>query len=93
MKNRKEMAKAAAVQARREQTAQRLSFAACADVTTVLAHLHSRITGLSEKQIAQRRAEFGVNRVTHEKAKPLAKQLAEAFINPFTAILFCLAVV
>lgn len=31
--------------------------------------------------------------MTHEKEQSLAKRLAGAFINPFTAILFCLAVV
>lgn len=93
MKKRKELMKAAAVQARREQTAQRLSFAACADVTTCLTHLHSRITGLTEEQVDEHRAQFGANRVTHEKAKPLGARIAEAFINPFTAILLCLALV
>lgn len=93
MKKRKELMKAAAVQARREQTAQRLSFAACADVTTCLTHLHSRITGLTEEQIDEHRAQFGANRVTHEKAKPLGARIVEAFINPFTAILLCLALV
>ena len=89
MKKRKELMKAAAVQARREQTAQRLSFAACADVTTCLTHLHSRITGLTEEQVDEHRAQFGANRVTHEKAKPLGARIVEAFINPFTAILLC----
>ena len=93
MKKRKELLKAAAVQARREQTAQRLSFAACADVTTCLTHLHSRITGLTEEQVDEHRAQFGANRVTHEKAKPLGARIVEAFINPFTAILLCLALV
>lgn len=93
MKKRKELMKAAAVQARREQTAQRLSFAACADVTTCLTHLHSRITGLTEEQVDEHRAQFGANRVTHEKAKPLGARIVEAFINPFTVILLCLALV
>lgn len=93
MKKRKELMKAAAVQAHREQTAQRLSFAACADVTTCLTHLHSRITGLTEEQVDEHRAQFGANRVTHEKAKPLGARIVEAFINPFTAILLCLALV
>ena len=33
------------------------------------------------------------NKVTHEKRKSLVERLAGAFINPFTAILFCLALV
>ena len=32
-------------------------------------------------------------KVTHEKKKSLARRLADAFINPFTAILFFLALV
>ena len=39
------------------------------------------------------RIQYGTNKVTREKQKSLAKRLAEAFINPFTAILFFLAVV
>ena len=39
------------------------------------------------------RTKYGTNKVTHEKKQSLAKRLAGAFINPFTAILFCLAVV
>lgn len=39
------------------------------------------------------RTKYGSNKVTHEKKKSLAKRLAGAFVNPFTAILFCLALV
>ena len=41
----------------------------------------------------QSRAEHGSNHVTREKKKSLPRRLAGAFINPFTAILFCLALV
>ncbi len=36
---------------------------------------------------------YGSNKVTHEKKKSFIKRLAEAFINPFTIVLFVLAVV
>lgn len=48
---------------------------------------------LEADTVSVNRSKYGTNKVTHEKKKSLAKRVAGAFINPFTAILFCLAFV
>lgn len=55
--------------------------------------LHTTLRGMDAENIVVSRTKYGSNKVTHEKKQSLAKRLAGAFINPFTAILFCLAVV
>ena len=77
----------------RQAREQRIHDAATHSVRSVLKQLETPMRGLSEDQVAERRAEYGANRVTHEKKQTLARRLAGAFINPFTAILFCLAIV
>ncbi|MCD8181588.1 MAG: magnesium-translocating P-type ATPase [Firmicutes bacterium] len=71
----------------------RITFAATNPTGAVLERLHSKLTGLSEEAVEASRSVNGTNRVTKEKRKTLAERLAGAFINPFTAILFCLAIV
>ena len=51
------------------------------------------LTGLSEEAVKKNREKYGANKVKKEKKKSLAKKLEEAFINPFTVVLVCLAVV
>lgn len=77
----------------RDEQNRRIQQAATAPVKEVLKDLHTALCGLDEERIARSRSQYGSNRVTHEKKKSLAKRLAGAFVNPFTAILFCLAVV
>ena len=55
--------------------------------------LHTTLRGMDAENIVVSRTKYGSNKVKHEKKQSLAKRLAGAFINPFTAILFCLAVV
>lgn len=64
-----------------------LKILAAASVSEVLAKLHSNINGLSEEAIAESLREHGSNEVTREKKPSLFKQLVNAFVNPFTAIL------
>ena len=77
----------------RDEQNRRIQFAATNPINEVLKNLHTTLRGLDEDAISVSRAKFGSNKVTHEKKKSLAKRLAGAFINPFTAILFCLAMV
>ncbi len=77
----------------REEQNRRIRFAATNSVSEVLKSLHSTLHGLDENAVAASRSEFGSNNVMHEKKKSLAKRLTEAFVNPFTAILFFLALV
>ena len=82
-----------AMNAAREKYNQIITNAANSPVKKVLIGLNTSLRGLEEKDILSSRAENGNNKVTHEKKKTLPQRLAAAFINPFTAILFCLAVV
>ena len=77
----------------RDEQNQRIQFAAANSVQEVLKSLHTTMRGLDAEAITLSRTKYGSNKVTHEKKQSLAKRLAGAFINPFTAILFCLAVV
>ena len=67
--------------------------AASHSVRAVMRYLKTRLTGLSETEADEKRAKYGVNKVTREKKKSLARRLAGAFVNPFTMILFVLALV
>lgn len=71
----------------------RIQFVATHPITEVMNNLHTSLCGLDRDAINMSRTQNGSNKVTHEKKTSLAKQLASAFINPFTAILFCLAIV
>ncbi len=79
--------------AARDEQNRRIEFAATHTVPEVLGALNAIPTGLDALAVEQSRAEHGSNHVTREKKKSLPKRLAGAFINPFTAILFCLALV
>ena len=71
----------------------RIQFAATNPVKEVLKNLHTTLRGLDAETVSVSRTKYGTNKVTHEKRKSLVERLAGAFINPFTAILFCLALV
>ena len=71
----------------------RIEFAATHSIKEVLQSLHTTLNGLDLEQVNQNRMQFGSNKVTHEKKKSLPKRITNAFINPFTAILLCLAIV
>lgn len=77
----------------REKLNQRIEQAATRPVEDLLNSLHTSLRGLNEDTVSENRDMYGSNKVTREKQKSLAKRLAEAFINPFTAILFFLAIV
>ena len=85
--------RAAEQAAARDAQNRRIEFAATHTAPEVLAALHTGPTGLEPWLVEQSRAEHGSNHVTREKKKSLPRRLAGAFINPFTAILFCLALV
>lgn len=78
---------------RREKANEIIAFAADNQIETILQKFDASLDGLSEKEVIASRNAYGENKVTHEKKKTMPQRLAEAFINPFTAILFCLAIV
>ena len=77
----------------RDTENRRIHFAAAHPTQEVLNNLETTLLGLEPEMVPESRARYGSNHVTREKKKPLPKRLAEAFINPFTAILSCLALV
>ncbi len=70
-----------------------IGFAATHSIQEVLKSLDTALRGLDEEAVFRSRSRYGDNKVTHEKKQSLPKRLAGAFINPFTAILVCLAAV
>ncbi|MGC8751837.1 magnesium-translocating P-type ATPase [Hydrotalea sp.] len=51
------------------------------------------LLGLDEESVKQKRKQFGLNRIQHEKAPSWIKQLLSAFINPFIGVLIIIAIV
>ena len=59
----------------------------------MLGYVQSSQEGLTEREVINHRARYGTNYITHKREKSPVHQLIEAFINPFTAILFVLAII
>ena len=91
--NRLAARQAAAKEVIRDEQNRRLQFAATNPMQKILKSLHTTFRGLDAEAVAVSRSKYGSNKVTREKRKSLVKRLTEAFVNPFTAILFCLALV
>lgn len=68
----------------------RIQHAATIPLMEALAWVGSNLGGLNRDEVAHSEADNGRNVITRGKKKSLARKLAEAFINPFTAILFFL---
>lgn len=79
--------------ARRDRAKEGIRFAATSSLNAVMKKVDSSFDGLTEKEVNQNRMTYGMNKVTREKKKTLPQRLVSAFLNPFTAILFCLALV
>ncbi len=72
---------------------ERIRFAAISPIKDVLRSLNTTLKGLDPEQVPVSRAKYGNNKITKHKKKSLARRLADAFVNPFTAILTFLACV
>ena len=62
-------------------------------VEDIKEYLNINLSGLTEEEVDESRDKYGSNKVKKEKKKSIPERLAEAFINPFTVVLICLAVV
>lgn len=78
---------------RREKIYERLSFAQSHTPEETYELLNTSLNGLDETQVEKNRDIYGDNSITHGKKEPLIKRIFSAFVNPFTAILFALAIV
>lgn len=93
MKNRILKSRIAAGVVHRDQVNERLRYAAVNEIDQVYAYFNTSAHGLTQERVENARETFGANIVTHGKKEPLIKRLFHAFVNPFTAILFVLALV
>ena len=91
--NRIEVRQTAQKAAIRDEQNRRIQFAATHPIQETLGYLNTTLCGLEPGKVEENRSEYGSNKVTREKKKTLPQRRAGAFINPFTAILFCLALV
>ncbi|EFU76259.1 magnesium-translocating P-type ATPase [Lachnoanaerobaculum saburreum] len=70
-----------------------IEYMATHSVEDIKEYLNINLSGLTEEEVLKSRDKNGSNKVKKEKKKSIAERLAEAFINPFTVVLVCLAVV
>lgn len=82
-----------AVNDHREAVRERLLFAAKHDAGTLFESLGTEEKGMPDEKVDEAREAYGANVVSHGKKESLFKRVGSAFINPFTAILFVLALV
>jgi len=92
-KNIAQRKRALADKIRRSEVRDRLKFAAGAEAENIFVRLSTEFDGLSEVSVEDSRDKYGKNTVSRGKKISLPKRIADAFINPFTAILFVLAIV
>ena len=78
---------------RSEETKARMACIATLDGPALYEKLHATEFGLNDNQVENNLDKFGINKVTQGEQMTLFKRLYTAFINPFTAILLCLAIV
>lgn len=76
-----------------EKQYNRIRTVAIDSVKHVLQTFGTSLSGLDEMAVSQNRDRYGVNKVTREKKKTVLEQIVAAFVNPFTIVLFCLALV
>ncbi len=76
-----------------ESAVTKLRDAARTDSAYFLPVLDSNINGLTNEQVLEKRRLFGLNEIEHEKAPAWYKQLFQAFLNPFIAVLIILAII
>lgn len=93
VKNNLETLKVTQDMVRRDEIATRLKSAAASKTDVLFHNLNTTQEGLSEDLVDASREQYGDNKVTHGKKVSLPKRIAEAFINPFTAILIGLTAV
>ncbi|MCL2866925.1 MAG: magnesium-translocating P-type ATPase, partial [Clostridia bacterium] len=78
---------------RRNDALGRMKYAAVTDTKRLFGRFGTTSEGLSEPLVEIFRDKYGPNAITHGKKESLLKRFMDAFVNPFTAILFALALV
>jgi Mg2+-importing ATPase len=91
--NKKNAASLATNVARPNITDKRYYEASVREAEALLREMNTSLQGLSKFMVDEMRYQYGENKIDHGKKKSLPVRIFEAFINPFTAILFALALV
>jgi len=78
---------------RSERAKRRFIRAATRDGNTLLIQYDNTLAGFDEDDVEEMRDEHGENIITRATDDSLVKRIAGAFINPFTVVLFFLAVI
>ena len=76
-----------------EQTSEMLKYSATHSAESVLKLLNCNERGICAGQIKERREKYGENIIKSKAKKSMAVRVFESFVNPFSAILFLLAIV
>lgn len=63
------------------------------DMQSILDEYGTTLAGYDEETVSVRREQYGKNEISSEKPEPIYKKLLEAFVNPFTVVLFILAAI
>lgn len=61
------------------------------EIDEVLKKMGTSYRGLNEAMVNEIRDEYGSNEISYEKRESVFKRIFDAFINPFTIVLFVLA--
>lgn len=91
--NKVEIRQMTAEMVHRDEIRTRMNFAAAAENDTILRKLGTPTGGLNQQLVEASRSKYGDNTVTQGKKVSLIRRVMGAFVNPFTAILFGLAMV
>ncbi|MCL2684189.1 MAG: magnesium-translocating P-type ATPase [Synergistaceae bacterium] len=76
-----------------ERVRKRLLNAAGKNADTLLIQYDNTYDGYDSEQIDDNRGEYGANVITHQSGPNMFKRICVAFVNPFSVVLFCLAVI
>jgi len=63
------------------------------EINTLLEKMETSLKGNTDEKAEELRVLYGKNEISHEKPDSVLKRIFEAFVNPFTIILFLLAVI
>ncbi|CUP46820.1 magnesium-translocating P-type ATPase [Clostridium baratii] len=72
---------------------ERLMDASRTNIEQLYLKMDTSENGLDENKVDILREQFGLNEISHEKKDSVGKKLFEAFINPFTIVLFVLGII
>lgn len=78
---------------KKREVIKKLIYASEIEVNTLLQKYKTTYNGISNKEVKARINEYGKNEITYNNEKKRYKKVFEAFINPFTIVLFILAIV